>query len=117
MQKQIWKVVTFFAALVTASSAAAQTNHGEIPSRSVLQILLKSGQNHCASCSVPLSRAILIESAKLGRIARTVPRLRPCGPLPNADKLPHARRGSQRTNQTGSVSNSIHRGSAQTRQT
>jgi len=43
------------------------------PSRSVLQILLKSGQNHCASCSVPLSRAILIESAKLGRIATHSP--------------------------------------------
>jgi len=31
MKKQIWKVVTFLAALVAASSAAAQTNHGEIP--------------------------------------------------------------------------------------
>jgi len=31
MKKQIWKVVTFLAALMAASSAAAQTNQGDIP--------------------------------------------------------------------------------------
>ncbi len=35
--------------------------------------LLKEGKNHCASCSVPISRAILIEAAKLGRIATHSP--------------------------------------------
>jgi hypothetical protein len=35
--------------------------------------LLKSGQKHCASCSVPISRAILIEVAKIGRIATHMP--------------------------------------------
>jgi hypothetical protein len=36
--------------------------------------LLKSGQNHCASCSVPISRTILIEAAKIGRIATHRPK-------------------------------------------
>jgi cytolysin (calcineurin-like family phosphatase) len=31
MKKQIWKVMTFLAALMAASSAAGQTNHGDIP--------------------------------------------------------------------------------------
>jgi len=35
--------------------------------------LLKEGKTHCASCSVPISRAILIEAAKLGRIATHSP--------------------------------------------
>src|SRR5882724_3914057 len=35
--------------------------------------LLKEGKNHCASCSVPISRAILIEAAKRGRIATHSP--------------------------------------------
>jgi CRISPR-associated protein Cas1 len=36
-------------------------------------VLLKEGKSHCASCSVPISRAILIEAAKLGRIATHSP--------------------------------------------
>jgi CRISPR-associated protein Cas1 len=32
-------------------------------------VLLKAGQNHCASCARPISRAILLEGMKLGQIA------------------------------------------------